>query len=319
MSVLKHIQPKIHGMTEGLFANWMPNNSVSIGDFGAMRRCAFERSGSLQDHGVEIDSASIEGGKNNLEYKDKSSVDTSASATATDALPGGGGSAAVQFSGQGSFLYHLSEVDQERPKNMKVFHEQVAQVLLCGIPDFPDDGVLVTEIQHAKKATIVVSDSKSGSLELKTDFEPVGKAFLSGAKGQVSAGASTGSLFQWIANDDTVTLLRLVRPVFPPPPGGPEGGTPLASAVVDWIRGLVGGRKLHVSELPLLRYVEGESPSLVFRVAETDHEVELSFAEITVAELIETDEEVATVDEDESVDIEIEEVAYQQRSGTASG
>lgn len=310
MSVLKHIQPKIYGMTGGLFANWMPNNAVSIGDFGTLQRCAFERLGSLQDHGIEIATVSIEGGKNSLEYKDKASVDASASAIATDALSGGEGSVAVQFSGRGAFLYHLSDVDQNRPANMKSFYEQVGQALLSGVSEFPNNGVLVTEIQKAEKATIVVSDSMNGSLELKTKFEPAGEAFLSGAKGGVSAGASTGSLFQWIANDNTVTLLRLIRPVFPPPTGGRGGSPLLLSTVVNWIRDLIGGRDLHVGELSLSRYVEGAKPALVFEIAETGHEVELSFADITVSELLETDDETAHV--------KIEEVPYRRPSEAAN-
>jgi hypothetical protein len=178
--------------------------------------------------------------------------------------------------------------------------------------------VLVTEVQHAAKATIIASDHSEGKLELATSFNPTGSAFLSGAKGNVSVGASAGSIFSWIARNDTVTLLRLVRPKVPPP-SGPGGSATAASlqTVLAWAKNLFKARQLSVSELVVCP-LPGSSNGVV--VAFGKDELRLAFSELTLDELMMTiANEVIEEIVDEPIEIEIPDQTFGKRYMEGTG
>jgi hypothetical protein len=126
-----------------------------------------------------------------------------------------------------------------------------------------------------------------GKLELRTDFKPLGSAFLSGAKGRVSVGASAGSIFSWIARGETVTLLRLVRPKLPAPPGT---GEPLAAggvqAALKWAQDLFRARQLDVSEL-VIRPLPSSHPGFVVALGKHG-ELRLALPDLTLEEMMGT-------------------------------
>lgn len=313
-AVLKYLQPKLHALTNGLFANWIPDNVVSVGDFGRLKDGGFERCGSLSDYGIVIDAKPAKAdGKNEFEYKDKIEISVNALAEA-GLTPQQGAKVGISVRGKGAFLYHLSDVAQIRPVNQRVFEEDVARALLDPKLRWEDGFVLVTEIQHAGKATIIASDGTDGKLELKTNFNPTGIAFLSGAKGGMSIGSSLGSMFSWIARSDTTALLRLVRPVASPPPGSPDQST--MQQVLAWARETFKDRNLEVAKL-VIQHVEKPEPAVV--VAMGPHEWRMSFPALTVAELIGTISDVEVTQEyehDDQHEVQVEERVFGQRRMT---
>ena len=307
MSTIKKIQPKIHDMSNGLFANWMPNTKIDIGDFGILQRSAFERQGALTQYGVAFEVEESEGKDNQLGYQNFVKVDMGAEVSAADKLSGVEASVTLEFSNQGAFLFHLSGINQVRLKNLKSFYEDMGAAILSGDVTLDKEGVVVTEVQVAKKATIIVLDGKSGSINLNTNFKPVGKAFLSGAKGSVKTVTETGSLMKWIGGDDTIALLKMVRPTFSLGPNGPNIGQPIAK----WVREFVGGRPLHIDDFPLKRYIEptpdsvtesNEDHQLIFGVAGTDFEISMRIVEVSVDDIVAQDEVVFSLDFDEKGD-----------------
>jgi hypothetical protein len=297
MSVLGIVQPKLHSLTVGLFANWLPNNMVAVGDFGIIRNCKFERYGSLREYGAAFDVDDHDASKTNFEYKDKIKLDFNAS-VAVDAGAGQSAKIILTMTDRGAFLYHLSKMMIQRPKSSRQFNEQVAAALIDPAIALPKNVVLVTEVHHAGKATIVVSDSSDCSLDIQTGFAPGGEAFLSGAKGKVKVGNSRGSVFNFIAQDDIVAFLKIVRPTTPPP----GGGGPAANAVarsIDWVREWIASRRLEVPALKL-RYVE-DSPQPEIAVSDSQGRefARIAMADVTAQEMAATDEEVAVTANDE--------------------
>jgi hypothetical protein len=321
-AILKYIQPKLHALSNGLFANWLPDTAVSVGDYGVLKNGGFERLGSLRDYGAHIDAqpAGIDaqptaGAKNELEFKDKIDLSINALAEAT-VTASQGVKVSVKIRGKGAFLYHLFDVRQIRPVDQRSFEDEVAKVLISSSLVLPEGAVLVTEVQHAAKATIVASDHSEGNLELATNFKPVGSAFLSGAKGSVSVGASAGSIFSWIARGNTVTLLRLVRPTLPTPSG--PGGTAAAGrlqAALSWAQSLFKAHRLDVSEL-VIRPRPASSNVVV--VAIGNDELRLSLSEVTLDEVMMTvTDEVAEEADGEPIELEIPVQNFGKRSMTA--
>lgn len=297
MSVLKIVQPKLHALSGGLFANWLPNNLVEVGDYGILHNNHFQRQGSLREYGAEFDIEDQSSGKANFEYKVKVDFGTSAG---IDTGIGQSAKVVLKMTDRGAFLYHLSKMRIERPESDRRFNEQIAAALINPALTLPEDIVLVTEVHHAGKATIVVADSADCSLDLRTSFAPGGEeAFLSGAHGGVKAGNSVGSVFKFVAQDDIVTLLKIVRPTAPPAPGGPKKSAGAVAKSIEWIRTLIAERKLPVSTLALT-YVTGPSQPHVV-VAENNGAV---IAQILLADV--TAEEMAAAGEDDAGDEQIE-------------
>ena len=132
MSVTKIIQPRLHAASSGLFANWMPNACVAVGDFGVIEDHRFVRHGALSEYG-EIDSG-VEPGKarNSFDYTDRIDLAVSAVAAA-GAGAGARAKVSVNMADRGAFLYHLANAGFVRAANTRLFHEQLAQILLAGV------------------------------------------------------------------------------------------------------------------------------------------------------------------------------------------
>lgn len=307
MSVTKIIQPRVHAASSGLFANWMPNAYVAVGDFGAIEDYRFVRYGALSEYGEIEVGIEPKKARNSFDYTDRIDLAVSAAAVAD---PGAGARAKVSLNmaGRGAFLYHLANAGFVRPSNTRLFQEQLAQILLAGDLTFPDDGVVVTEILNAKQATVIVADSHNASLELETGFQPFGEAFLAGAQGYVRAGAPRGSVLQFVGQSDVNALLRLIRPRIAPAAGGPSGPTAQVSALekpIRWFRDLFRDRPLKVSDLVITSNPDATVPYVTIRLAQSDDVYMLTLRELTVEELLQEDDTVIFHDgTDQKLDVE---------------
>ncbi|MEG8048990.1 hypothetical protein QP178_03475 [Sphingomonas aurantiaca] len=319
MKVLRFVQPKLKALSNGLFANWMPGDAVEVGDFGTVVDCQFNRLGSIRDYGADFEVTEALAGNTELEYKDKLNVSINALGSAA-AGKNQGAKVKLDLTDKGSFLYHLSNIRQRRPANTKVFNEQIARVIFGGGLDFPKDGVLITEIQRADHATIIVSEEQGGKLELKTDFKPTGTAFLSGASGGISTSFSHGSLFSFVGQDDIAALIKIVIPKMSPT-NGPNNALAAAAAqaieiVKDWMREhRVGAQHLRISYDPAVP----DGAIINFEGHEQSFTMQLE--DMSAAELLETVAEVQpeSVTEEEPFKLDIEEQEVETKGRQAYG
>ncbi len=316
MSVLRFLQPKIKALSNGLYANWMPTNLVEVGDYGIVANGQFERLGTLRDYGATFEVEDLHGISNNLEYKDKLELSVNALA---EAGTGAGQSAKVTLAmkDKGAFLYHLANVRQLRPTNTRHFHEQVARAILTGGVNFPKNGVLISEVQVAAKATIIVSEGQEGYLELNTAFKPTDTAFLSGASGKISTTISRGSLLQWIAHDRTTSLIKIVIPKISPP-GGP--GTGMAIRTVQAIKDWMQERQVGASHLRIT-YDPQVAAATIIAFDGQDGRFTMELEDLSATDLLSTISELQpeeAVDEDVFI-MDIEEQEIGERYRTANG
>jgi hypothetical protein len=319
MKVLRFVQPKLKALSNGLFANWMPSDVVDVGDFGTVVNGQFNRLGSIRDYGAVFDVAEAPAGTTELEYKDKLSINVNVLGSAS-AGKSQGAKVKLDLKAKGSFLYHLSNTRQCRPASSRVFNEQAAQVLFSGKADFPKDGVLITEVQRAGHATIIVSEEQGGQLELKTDFKPTGTAFLSGASGGISTSFSHGSLFSFVGQDEITALIKIVIPKIAPT-DGPNNALAVAAVRViedvrDWMREhRIGAQHLRIS------YDATVPDGAVIAFEGQPQSFTLTLQDMTAVELLATIEESqpeALIEED-SFDLEVEEQQVETRYRQAGG
>lgn len=224
MTVLREVQPRIFALTGGLFANWLPDGKIEVGDYGIVERERFVRDGSLRDYGIAIEIEQTKKAKAKLEYSDRAQIQVSASVSgkvgASDSATSA--RAAIHFSGRGAFLYHLSGLTEQRLSNSRIFFEELARKCILGEFPLNENTVIVSELRLADKASIIVSDANNGSIELQGNFPASGNAIFADVKGGLSVSNSSGSMFKWLATDGTIPILGLVRPVIGSPSGGPN-------------------------------------------------------------------------------------------------
>jgi hypothetical protein len=258
MSVLKEVQPRVHALTGGLYANWMPPDHIDVGDYGVIARERFVRDGNLRDWAVDYGVETTKKSQGKLEYSDRATLSVRAAANLNLNLGehhSSGASAHIKFSGKGAFLYHLSGITARRLENSRAFYEGLARRWVAGEINLEPNAVIVSEVRLATKATIVVSEGHEGTLEIGGNFPVDGQAILADVKGNLTVSHSAGNMFKWLAADGTIPVLGLVRPTLGPPGGG--GGTPTAMAsAIKWIRDLFRSHQWDIRAIRLESYVQ---------------------------------------------------------------
>jgi hypothetical protein len=121
--------------------------------------------------------------------------------------------------------------------------------LAAGEISLAENSVIVNEVRVADKATIVVSEGHEGSLELNGDFPVGAEAILADVKGGLSMSTSSGDMFKWLAADDTIPILGLIRPVIPGDAGA--GGD-----LWQRLRDLFKRRQWQIREIPLVNHFQ---------------------------------------------------------------
>lgn len=249
MSVTRRIQKNLHPLSGGLYANWLPVSPVEVGDFGVIQDHRFVAVGSLAG-AAGAEAATKAAPSNSLSFKRGARLALSAGAGA-GLSPEARAKISLRLGRQGAFLYHLEGVVIRSVADRAAFAGALARVLLDVSADLPADLVTVTEIMHARKATIVVADDGEAAFDFETDFIPLGEAFLAGAQGSVTVAASSGSSIEFISRGDVNALLRLVRPRLSAA-GSPAAGSPSpddARSTFKRVRTYMSRRGMKVSDL----------------------------------------------------------------------
>ena len=115
MAVLTELQHRVHALTGGLFANWLPPDRVEVGDYGVIRGDRFQRDGNLRNWNVSCRVETTKTAAGRLEYSDRAQIQA---ALRTRARIAGQRSpsltAKIDFRGEGAFLYHLAGITSHR-------------------------------------------------------------------------------------------------------------------------------------------------------------------------------------------------------------
>jgi hypothetical protein len=269
----------------------MPPDHVEVGDYGVITRERFQRDGNLRNWNIVSETETTKKSDGKLEYSDRAQdhVGTTLKASAR-AL--GQASAKITFKGRGAFLYHLSGITSRRLANSRAFFEELAGKWLAGEIRLEENSVIVNEIRVADKATIVVSEGHEGSLELQGNFPLSGQAILADVKGGVSVSASAGSLFRWLAADETIPIIGLIRPVIGPPNGGPPRPGVVAT-VLKRIRDLFGNNNWDIRAVQLRSFSATPKVTTVTSELPNGEDVVVSFYAVESAEFLSLSDYVA--------------------------
>lgn len=157
----------------GYLATWLPGTPMDLGDIGVLKDNQFTKISNLSDFNIdfEIEPDTTE---SDLEHSSKGSVSISTKASGTVAPQGStlgdiDAGITVQFNKENAILFKANGTTSPSIKNQIVLGQQILELYKQGKWD--KDWAVITEKVDAKSATILISGSNGGKIELKAKGE----------------------------------------------------------------------------------------------------------------------------------------------------
>jgi hypothetical protein len=190
---------------------WMPNASIRLGDVGVQQKAHFKQMTTLQGLGIPF---RVRSGTNavdfsytsqaGLSFRTKAKGDVAAGTT----LPLGEAGIALEFSQRGAFVFQAADCLVNEIEDKAAVGEAVIKLFEQGRWDA--EWTLVDTIVEAATATIIVSNSESGALELIAKT-PVQLSELASVDAELTLSSQSGDIIRFIAAKGLTPLFRLSR------------------------------------------------------------------------------------------------------------
>ena len=161
---------ELHQAFGYLFANWVPQEKIALGDYGRFQMGVFHRDGSLyKDLGIKVNIAPEDDARARYEYHSKNS------SSAQLKLSGSGKSTGVKakagleikFADANSVFFNAAGCALRTVTNLAEIGEEVRRRL--GDDTWEYDWVVITSLIAAKSTTAIISSSTQGSIVLNTE------------------------------------------------------------------------------------------------------------------------------------------------------
>lgn len=196
----------------GYLATWMPNASMRLGDVGVMSGGAFRRVTSLEDLGITFQ---VRRGSQPIDLSHSSEGGVSINLSGSGAAEAGPAQAnagvAVVFGSKGSFVFQATGcVEHSIEDQAKLGRDVIAKYKSGG--DWDPDWVVINTVVEAKCATVLVSSSAEGKVELaaKGDLPPNGLA-LANADAGLHLTSIQGDVLHFVAQRGLTPMFRVSR------------------------------------------------------------------------------------------------------------
>jgi hypothetical protein len=192
-------------------ATWFPNTTVRLGDIGIQDHGSFKQVTALENIGVPF---RIRRGSDKLDfaYTSESGVAIkprlSAVAGAGTMLPQADAGISMTFSKEGAFLFQATGCTVTEIEDKAVLKRFVMKLFREG--EWEKDWAVVDTIVRADSATIVISNSGSGSLDLTAKM-PVALSGLAKIDAGFSVAAQSGDVIHFIAAQGLTPMFKLSR------------------------------------------------------------------------------------------------------------
>ena len=157
----------------GYLATWLPGTPISLGDIGIMRKNVFTKIANLSDFDIHFDVES-DPSKSDIEHSTSGAVSISTKAAGTASLNNSAlgeteAGIIVEFSKEKAILFKANGTSSPSIKNQIEVGKSVID--LYRQRKWDKDWMVVTEVVNAESATILISSSAQGKIELKAKGE----------------------------------------------------------------------------------------------------------------------------------------------------
>jgi hypothetical protein len=157
----------------GYFAAWTPSHPFKLGDYGILKKSVFRRLANVVDLGISFETR-VQNSKANLKYATEGAI-TETITLAGEAVPVGSvlGKAdagiIVKFGKKDSVLFEVNGYKTNFIANITRLGDDIRNK--SGQGPWDRDWLVITELIIADSATILISSSNQGLIELKANAE----------------------------------------------------------------------------------------------------------------------------------------------------
>lgn len=148
-----------------IHANWMPTNSVRVGDYGLRSGAMFQRLGNIEEFGLSKPSVRRTGGNNHYTFSSGSGTNV-ALAPSVNAKGVATVEAKVSFESEFSVFVNAAGCSQESVGAKLELGKQLERM-----PGFDKDWVVVTDIISSKNLILAVSSERGGEFTFSVETE----------------------------------------------------------------------------------------------------------------------------------------------------
>lgn len=153
----------------GYLATWFPGTPIALGDIGVFKRNEFTKISNLSDFGISFD-IEQDSTKSDMEYSSRGGVSVMTKASGTAAIEGStlgeiDAGITVKFSKEKAIFFKANGTTSPNIKNQIKLGEEVIELFKSG--RWNKDWAVVTELVNVESATVLISNSSDGKIELK--------------------------------------------------------------------------------------------------------------------------------------------------------
>lgn len=195
-------------------ATWDPTKHLKIGDIGKLNQGVLSIYSSLEKEGIPIE-VSIGNSGANMDYTSHKQVAINMKISGSAPLAGSAltlsdAGFSFEFKGDQGVVFQTGNHRAFQLTNLAVIEDDVLERYRRG--NWDKDWVIVTELIEADAATIIISNSSNGSLELKAGINSnLQKALsLTDVQMGLSVVREKGSTLKYIAQSQLTPLYRVM-------------------------------------------------------------------------------------------------------------
>lgn len=104
MSSVARLQKQIYELTDGLFATWLPDDGLNVGDYGRLVGGRFVRDGNLKNEGVAFQEDLVRSSESTFRYSDGAEMTASGNLSGREHISGSNLGVDITFSKKGAFI-----------------------------------------------------------------------------------------------------------------------------------------------------------------------------------------------------------------------
>jgi hypothetical protein len=179
----------------GFFCTWLPGDLLHLGDIGVLEGGRFRAQTNLTELGVKF-TGTGKGSPQNLQYTSKSGTMVSVKTGAElQVLLPASAEIDIDFSNEGAFLFHASNVTNESLANRLSISASVSSLYLNG--RWRKEWYLVESLYSADCATIIISEGSAAHIVIGASSSvPFGALPLADPHVRLSVSSSSGKMVQ---------------------------------------------------------------------------------------------------------------------------
>jgi hypothetical protein len=162
---------ELHQAFGYLFANWVPQQEIALGDNGRFQKGVFHRDGRLEDLGIKVQRGEPDEARALYQYHSKNSSSAQLKVNASGKSAGAKAKAGleIKFADANSVFFNAADCALRTVPNTSAIGKTVRSKLEDGTWEY--DWVVVTSLIEAKSTTAIISTSSNGAIVLNAEAD----------------------------------------------------------------------------------------------------------------------------------------------------